>query len=108
MKRFSTILIITIVLSSCAIMQSPQTLGQVKENSPCLEYAKGMAWRDVSGKIGPPDVAPLPESGSSLSKNSRVYHNMTVIFYTEPQEVKEGEKTRFKEVVYKMEICKKR
>jgi hypothetical protein len=108
MKRFSAILIITVVLSSCAIMQSPQTLAQVKENSPCLEYSKGMAWGDVSGKIGPPDVTPLPEPGRSLSKNSRVYHNMTVIFYTETQEVKEGEKTRFKEVVSKIEICQKR
>jgi len=108
MKRFSAILIVILVLSSCALFPSPQPLEQVKGAAPCLEYVQGIPWSEVSGKIGPPEVAPLPEPGSSLSKNSRVYRNMTVIFYTEAQEVQEGGKTRFKEVVYKIEICGKR
>lgn len=33
---------------------------------------------------------------------------MTIIFYTDRQEVKEGEKVRFHEVVNKIEVCKEK
>jgi hypothetical protein len=41
-----------------------------------------------------------------LSKNVRIYKDKIIIFYTERQEVEEGGKVRFKEIVSKIEICK--
>jgi hypothetical protein len=108
MKRIVIIVIIAIALTSCATLQTPKTLGQVKTNLVCFEYKDGIYWEQISEKIGAPDIAPLPESGTDLSKNARVYKNMTIIFYTERQEVKENGKVRFYEIVKNIEICKKK
>ena len=108
MKRIAIIIVIAIALTSCATLQPPKTLGQVKSNLTCFEYKDGIYWKQISEKIGAPDIAPLPESGTDLSKNARVYKNMTIIFYTERQEVKEDEKVRFHEIVKKIEIGRKK
>jgi hypothetical protein len=58
--------------------------------------------------MGSPDIAPIPEPGTDLSKNARIYKDETIIFYTEMREVKEEGKVRFQEVVTNIEICKKK
>ncbi|OGP69539.1 MAG: hypothetical protein A2Y80_00940 [Deltaproteobacteria bacterium RBG_13_58_19] len=61
---------------------------------------------EIKVKLGDYDMAPIPEPGPDVLKNARVYENMTVIFYTEVQDVNQGGKVRPKEIVYKVEICK--
>ena len=108
MKHLAAFLVLAIALTSCAYFQHPQTVGQVKEALDCIPYGKGMGWKQISEKFGEPDFAPLPEPGPDLSRNTRAYKDMWMILYVERQEVKEGEKVRFQEVVTDMEICKKK
>lgn len=65
-----------------------------------------MDWQEVTKAFGAPNVAALPQPGTKLSENTRTYRNMSVIFYTKSQEFREEGKLRFKEVVYKIEVCK--
>ncbi len=67
-----------------------------------------MSWNQVSRAMGPPDIAPVPEPGPDLSKNTRIYEDKIVIFYLEMREIKEEGKVRFEEVVTGMDICKKK
>ena len=108
MRRFASFFVIAIVLTSCAALQKPKTLDQAKAGLNCIEYKEGIEWKKIAEKLGPPDIAPLPEAGTDLSKNARVYKNKIIIFYTERQEVKEGEKVRFREVITKLEVCKEK
>lgn len=105
MRRFAIFFIIVITLTSCTTLQKPKTLDQVKAGLDCIEYKEGMDWKQISDKFGTPPITPLPEPGTNLSKNARGYKDMTIIFYTDTQEVKEGEKVRFHEVVNKIEVC---
>ena len=108
MKRFTIFFLIAIVVTSCAYLQHPKTLGQVKADLDCIAYQKGMDWKQISEKLGDPDIAPLPKPGSDLKENARGYTRRVIVFYTELQEVKEGEKVRFHEVVTDMEVCKEK
>jgi hypothetical protein len=108
MKRSLVFLAIASVLTSCAYFQPPKTLDQAKVDLDCVNYDKGISWAEISEKFGSPDVAPLPEPGVRLTRNARLYKGKTIIFYTEIQEVKEGEKIRFREVVTGIEVCKKK
>jgi hypothetical protein len=108
MRRLSILFIIVIVLSSCITLQKPTTLGQVKSALDCIQYKEGMSWSQVSQAIGPPDIAPIPDPGPDLSKNTRIYKDKMVIFYIEMKEVKEDGKTRFQEVVTDIDFCKKK
>lgn len=103
MKKIAALLFVVIIISACA---APQTLGQAKENLTCIEYKEGMDWQAVAGAFGRPNGAPLPQAGTKLSENTRIYRSMSVIFYTKSQEFREEGKLRFKEVVYKIEVCK--
>ncbi|MBM4273002.1 MAG: hypothetical protein FJ134_00845 [Deltaproteobacteria bacterium] len=67
-----------------------------------------MNWQMVSQKLGDPDLVPLPEPGTDLSENARGYKGCIIIFYTKRQPVKQGDKLRFEEVVYKVELCKRK
>lgn len=113
MRRFAIFFVIAIILTSCsATLQGSKSkrLDEVKADLNCIEYKEGMDWEQVK-KIGEPDIYPLPEpdtASTGLSKNTRVYKNMTLIFYTETKEVKEEEKVRFREVVTKIEVCKEK
>ncbi|MDP2753225.1 MAG: hypothetical protein Q8P40_02410 [Nitrospirota bacterium] len=107
MKHFVIVLLGVILLTSCATFQE-QTLSQVKANLDCIEYKEGINWGQISGRFGTPDVAPLPEPGMDLSRNTRIYKDKVIIFYTERQEVKEGERVRFHEVISKIELCKEK
>jgi hypothetical protein len=67
-----------------------------------------MSWSQLSQAVGPPDIAPAPEPGTDLSKNTRIYRDKIIIFYTGMREVKEDGKVRFKEIVTNIEICKEK
>jgi len=108
MRRLTILFVIVMALSSCTTLQQPTTLGQVKSALDCITCKEGMSWSQLSQVIGPPDIAPIPEPGTDLSKNTRVYRDKTVIFYIEMKEVKEDGKVRFHEVVTGMDVCKKK
>ncbi len=108
MKRITILFIIVMVLSSCTTFQEPTTLGRVKSSLNCTTYKEGTSWSEVSKVMGPPDIAPIPETGTDLTKNTRIYKDRIIIFYTEMKEVVEEGKVRFKEVVTSMEFCKRK
>jgi hypothetical protein len=105
MRYLALILIASIGLSSCATWQKSKTLDQVKANLICVEYASGIAWAQIRERLGAADVAPLPDPGTNLQSNSRVYRNKWVIFSVENAEVQEDGKTRFREIANKIEVC---
>lgn len=104
MKRWWTLLLLLSLVTSC---HGQTGLSGVKGESSCVEYHDGMNWDQISAKFGTPELAPPPEPGTDLSQNARGYNAMTVIFYTKRQPVNEDGKIRFKEVIYKIDICKK-
>jgi hypothetical protein len=103
MRRWWALLVLLVLVTSCP---RQTVLSEVKGTSPCITYHEGMSWDQVAAKFGTPDLVPKPEPGTDLSLNSRGYHGMTVIFYTKRQPVNEAGKIRFKEVIYKIDICK--
>jgi hypothetical protein len=104
MKRWLALSLLLSLVISCV---GPTVLSEVKRDLSCVEYHQDMNWDQVSAKFGTPELVPIPEPGTDLSTNARGYNGMTVIFYTKRQPVNEGGKIRFKEVIYKVEICKK-
>lgn len=106
MRRWAIVLI-AVFLMSCALAQGEKRVGEIKGDKVCLEFKEEIGWQQISQKLGEPDQYPLPEPGS-LGKNTRVYEDCTVIFYVETRSLKEGGKPRPQEVVYKIEICKKK
>lgn len=104
MKRWLPLLFLLAMVTACL---SGQVLSQVKQDLSCVTYSEGMNWDQVASKFGAPDITPQPEPGTDLSLNSRGYRGMTVIFYTKRQPVNEEGKIRFKEVIYKIDICQK-
>jgi hypothetical protein len=107
-KRYVILFIIIIGLSSCTTLQQPKTLSQIKSELDCIQYKEGMSWNQVSQVMSPPDIAPIPEPGTDLSKNTRIYKDKIIIFYIEMKEVEEEGKVRFQEVVTNIEFCKKK
>ena len=108
MKKQILSIVLAGLLTACAMQQVPQTLGDVKGGLECISFKEDLLWYDVFKKFGDPNVAPLPEPGSDLGKNSRVYKNSVVIFYVDDKEVSMAGKTRFKEVVKMVEVCTKK
>ena len=108
MRRVVILFVIIIGISSCTTLQQPKTLGQIKSEVDCIQYKEGMSWNQISQAMGHPDIAPIPEPGPDLSKNTRVYKNKVVIFNIEMKEVKEEGKVRFREVVTGIDVCKKK
>jgi hypothetical protein len=107
-RRVTILFIIVFALCSCTTLQKPVTLSQVKSGLDCIQYKEGMRWNQVSQVMGSPDIAPIPEPGTDLSKNARIYKDNIIIFYTGMREVKEEGKVRFQEVVTNIEFCKKK
>jgi len=107
MRTRAIFLALSVMLTACAAQQIQQTLGQAKTGLVCIEYKDGIVWKQASDAFGVP-IAPLPEPGTELTRNARIYKDRVVIFYTDKQEVTEEGKTRFKEVVKKVEICKEK
>jgi hypothetical protein len=108
--HFSSILISTsIFLASCAILRdtNSKTLEEAKSGLACIEYKDNLTWKRVEELLGEPDEFPLPQPDEDLSKNARIYKSKNVIFYTKRQEIQEGGKVRFQEVITKIEVCGK-
>lgn len=106
--RFTLIVLMTFPLMGCATLGNQITLTELKTDLTCIELQNELKWADISREFGTPEILPLPEKGMSLGKNARGYRDEIVIYYTELKEVKEDGKTRFIEVVYKTEICRKK
>jgi hypothetical protein len=109
MKRFVICFIIVFSLTSCAALEKPKTLAEIKGTKRCIEFKDRMEWKQVSDKLGKPIYPlPIPTTGSDvdLTKNTRLYENTTIIFYVEPQKITEEGKAQYKEVVTRIEICK--
>lgn len=105
MRYLTLMLIASFGLASCAAWQKPKTLEQAKANLICVEYANGIAWAKIRERLGAVDVAPLPEPGTNLQSNTRVYRNKVIIFSVENTEVQEDGRTRFREIANKIEVC---
>ena len=105
MRRVVSILFATLILTSCLALANPKTLEEVKTGLTCVKIKEGMKWPEIAATLGDPDVAPLPQPGD-LSKNARVYQGVTLIVYTQRQQIKEGDRPSFAEVVYQVEVCK--
>lgn len=109
MKRWGILLVAAVILTACVTYQN-MALGDIKEGLLCLEYKEGMKWAQVTATLGNADIYPKPGpgAGSDLSKNARAYKGAMVIFYVEPKEIIVDGKKRYEEVVYKIEVCKKK
>jgi len=105
--RVFFVFIVLTVLSGCAGLDKTVNVEEYKADCECLVYPGEMVWKDVEDALGEPDQFPLP-SGERLSKNTRIYENKILIFYTEPKRIKIQGKIRFLEVVTKVEICTKK
>jgi hypothetical protein len=108
MKRLAPFVLLIVLIPACALVQQSQTLGRVRADLECILYEKGMGWKQISEKLGGPDITPLPEPGTGLTKNVRGYRDKVILFYVEKREVSEGEKARFQEVVTAVEVCRKK
>lgn len=109
--HFAPILIsASILLSSCAILRetNSKALEEAKSGLACIEYKDNLTWQKVEELLGEPDEFPLPQPDEELSKNARIYKSKNVIFYTKRQEIQEGGKVRFQEVITKIEVCGKK
>lgn len=105
MNRSAILFILVLSITACT---NYKAVGEEKDNLSCLEYKEAMDWTNVADKFGTPDITPIPEPGTDLSANAKGYKDMVVIFYTKKQQVHEDSKIRFKEAVYKVEVCRKK
>ncbi|MEW6584512.1 MAG: hypothetical protein AB1442_02755 [Nitrospirota bacterium] len=108
MRCFTHCLFLSIFLASCSFIQKPDTLEGVKADLICIEYKEGSDWKVISKTFGAPDIHPIPQPSSNLSANTRGYKDKILLFFTERKEVTEGDKIRFREVVTKVELCRKK
>jgi len=108
MRRLFLLCSLLPFIIACTTLSNSGTLSQQKENLYCLEYSNGVLWEQVQSAFGDPAFSPKPEPGTNLSQNARGYKNLRVYFYTKSQKIEEEGKTRFKEVVYKVEICREK
>jgi hypothetical protein len=106
MKRWIIIFIASAWgLTSCAAISQPKTLTEIKEGLTCLPYERGMDWKPIDETLKAPDLFPLPDPGTGISRNARIFTHPVVILYLENVEFKDGEKIRFREVVNSLELC---
>lgn len=109
MRKSSLLLVIVIILTSCTTFQKPcENIGQVKATLITIEYRDGVDWLEIRKAFGEPDIVFCPEPGLPLSVNARGYEDLVIIFHTRPERYKEEGKIRFKEVVDKIEIGKRK
>lgn len=103
-SNYLLLLAITLIFSSCSLSHGTVNLEDIKSGQSCFIYEEGMNWKDLEKKFGEPDYSPLP-SAEKLSQNSRVYRINFVIFYSDLKKIKVDGKTRYEEVITKLEIC---
>jgi len=98
------ILSLFLLLSACSLSNKTASLDEIKSELNCFVYEDGVRWKVIKTAFGDPDFAPLP-SGEILSKNTRVYQDKVVIFHTELNKIKVNGKTRYEEIISRVEIC---
>lgn len=101
------ILSLLLLLSACSLSNRAESLDEIKSELNCFVYEDGMRWKIIKTAFDEPDFAPLP-SGESLSKNTRGYEGKVVIFHTELNKIKVNGKTRYEEIISRVEICKEK
>ena len=110
-KRIFTLvlmgLMLLVLLSACSFSKKTVYLDEVKSHLNCFTYQDGMRWNIIQEDFGEPDIAPVP-SGESLRENTRVYEDKVIIFHTDLKPIKVDGKTRYEEIITKVEICKQK
>jgi hypothetical protein len=101
------VILIFIIISACSPANKTVRIEEFKSSLNCTEYNDDMRWIEIEEKFGEPVYAPIP-TGQSLSGNMRIYRGKCIIFYTDLKKIKVEGKTRYIEVVYKIEICNKK
>jgi hypothetical protein len=106
-NKYLVLLTLLFSFSACSLSNQSVTLDEIKSDLKCVTYEDGLRWQIIKEELGEPDFAPLP-SGESLSKNTRVYEDKIVIFHTELNKIKVNGKTRYEEIISRVEICKEK
>ena len=102
-----TVLMLPVLLSACSISGKKVHLDEFKANLNCFAFQDGMRWKIIQENFGKPDITPLP-SRESLRENTRVYEDKVIIFHTHLKPIKVDGKTRYEEVITKVEFCKQK
>lgn len=103
-NTYLMLLTLLFFFSACSLSNESVFLDEIKSDLNCFAYEDGLRWQIIKDALGEPDFTPLP-SGESLSKNTRVYQDKVVIFHTELSKIKVNEKTRYEEIISRVEIC---
>lgn len=96
-----------LLIPACASLSSQKTLEEVKSKLDCVAYSDEMPWEQVKTSLGPEDEAPIPGPGS-LFKNARVYTDKVLILHVDTKEITEAGRSKFVEVVKKIDLCKEK
>ncbi|MGD8371514.1 MAG: hypothetical protein PVH57_13155 [Syntrophobacterales bacterium] len=104
-NKYLMLLTLLFFFSACSLSNESLSLDEIKSDLNCFTYEDGMRWQIIKEEFGEPDLAPLP-SGKGLSRNTRVYEDKVVIFHTELNKIKVDGKTRYEEIISRVEICK--
>lgn len=96
-----------LLISSCTSLGSAQTPEDTKARLDCLDPSNELQWEEVERQFGKPDETPIPAPGS-LFKNIRIYKDKFVVFHVDKKEIIEAARSKFAEVVIKIEVCKER
>ena len=87
-----------------------RTIQKIKSDLTCIELKTNCDqdnpdWMEIEKVLGEADEYP-PDYDGEHNKNTRVYHGKDIIFYVESKKIEIDGKTRFHEVITKVEICK--
>jgi hypothetical protein len=96
-----------LLIPSCASVTSQRTLEDVKSQLDCVAYSDEMPWEQVKTSLGREDEAPIPGPGT-LFTNARVYTDKVLIFHVDTKEITEAGRSKFVEVVKKIDLCKEK
>jgi len=96
-----------LLFPSCTGLSSARSLEEVKASLDCVTYSDDLQWEQIAKPFGRADETPIPVPGS-LFGNTRVYKDKIVIFYVDSKEMIEAGRSKFVEVVKRIEVCKER
>jgi hypothetical protein len=66
-----------------------------------------MPWEQVKRSLGREDETPIPGPGS-LFTNARIYTDKVLIFHVDTMEITEAGRSKFVEIVKKIDLCKEK
>ena len=102
--KLAAVIICIFLFGACTLPNKSVKYEAFKSDKKCVEYEPGMQWQDIEDKFCEQEITPIP-AGNSLDQNIRIYEEKFVIFHTELKKIKINEKTRYLEIVNKLEIC---